>query len=73
MLVLDFLVGGFGNKAPPISLDPLNVSGFTACAYILHKISHPAQKKTRHHLYLVFALVSQKQVLLGSVFSLSVI
>ena len=43
MLVLDFLVGGFGNKAPPISLDPLDVSGFTG-AYILHKISHPAQK-----------------------------
>ena len=47
MLVLDFLVGRFGNKAPPIPLDPLDVSGFTA-VFILHKILHPAQKKTLH-------------------------
>ena len=45
--MLDFLVGRFGNKAPPIPLDPLDVSGFTA-VFILHKILHPAQKKTLH-------------------------
>ena len=69
MLVLDFLVGGFGNKAPPISLDPLDVSGFTG-AYILHKISHLAaklaQKKTQHHIFLLF--LSQKQILRSSDF-----
>ena len=57
MLVLDFLVGGFGNKAPTISLDPPDVSGFTG-TYILHKISHPAQKKT--HIFLFF--LSQKLI-----------
>ena len=31
MLVLDFLVGGFWDKAAPISLDPLlYVAGFTS-------------------------------------------
>ena len=63
MLVLDFLVGGFGNKAPPISLDPLDVSGFTG-ACILHKISHPAQKK--NHIF--WHISSQKQILGCSAF-----